>query len=274
MAKRIKKPVVRPEKRREWLERYESGGESPPSIAEKDKFDVRTVRKQIEKAKEEREAREARAAVVRGALEEHYRDIVEFVEGLDAEVNAEATISLSLRENPMWKALKEHQLRSPLWGYLRDWDNLHDKINTSIDDIRTRLEREVGADNRLTGLTSDQHKSAVSGILAALSFQAQQWARGIEGLDLDQHFISKPQENGDFEIEYGSFHFGAHNEKHVKAIRDIIGDLEEHFPLWKEYEDFQKAVEHLLKVKDKIRDELMIVRYRRIVPGHCRYCPL
>jgi len=273
MAKRIKKPVVRPEKRREWLERYESG-ESPPNISTHDNFDVRTVRKQIEKAKEEREVREARAAVVRSALEQHYQDIITFVEGLDAEVNAEATISLSLRENPMWKALKEHQPRSPLWNYLRDWDSLGDKINTSIDDIRTCLERAVGADNRLSGLTSDQHKSAVSGILAALSFQAQQWARGTEGLDLDQHFITKLGENGEFKIEYGAFHFVSQKEKYVTPIRDIIDDLEKYLPSWKEYDDFRKVVENLLKLKAKIRDELMIVRYRRIVPGHCRYCPL
>ena len=74
MAKRIRKPAIKPEQRLDWLRRYEDG-ESPPKIAENDKVDVRTVRKHIEMAKQEREVKEARSMVLRNALELHYRDL-------------------------------------------------------------------------------------------------------------------------------------------------------------------------------------------------------
>ena len=82
MAKRIKKPLVMPEKRREWYKRSEEEGESAPQIAKADKYDVRTVRKQIEIEKQEREIREARSVVLRSALENHYRDLCRYAEGL------------------------------------------------------------------------------------------------------------------------------------------------------------------------------------------------
>ena len=33
MPKRVKKPAVRPEVRRQWFKRFEEDGESPPEIA-------------------------------------------------------------------------------------------------------------------------------------------------------------------------------------------------------------------------------------------------
>ncbi len=78
MRRRTKKPAVRPEVRRQWLRRFEEYGESPPEISKADGYDVRTVRKQIEYAREERELREARAMVLRNDLERHYSDLCEF----------------------------------------------------------------------------------------------------------------------------------------------------------------------------------------------------
>ena len=53
MVKRIKKPAITPEVRLDWLRRYEEDRESPPQIAEKDKVDVRTVRRHITLAREQ-----------------------------------------------------------------------------------------------------------------------------------------------------------------------------------------------------------------------------
>ena len=87
MARRIKKGAVRPELCKQWLRRFEEDGESPPHIAEADGYDVRTVRKQIEKAMQEREMREARVMVLRDALEKHYKDLYTFAETLDSSIS-------------------------------------------------------------------------------------------------------------------------------------------------------------------------------------------
>ena len=114
MGKRRRRKKVELERAQDWLERSESG-ESPKKIGGKDGYDVRTVRKYIELASEEREGKEARAAVVRGAYEKHYKDMVNFANSLDNEIDAEIPVSQTLRENRMWEALKEHQPKASLF---------------------------------------------------------------------------------------------------------------------------------------------------------------
>ena len=70
-----KKTIIYPEKAREWLVRYENG-EAMKSIAHADHYDIRTVKRAVEKASEERRIEEARKAVLLSALEKHYRDLV------------------------------------------------------------------------------------------------------------------------------------------------------------------------------------------------------
>ena len=80
MVKRTKKPPVRPERRADWLRRYEELGETPPKIADADGFDVRTVRKQLEIARRERDQRDARISYVRQALELHHQELCQLAE--------------------------------------------------------------------------------------------------------------------------------------------------------------------------------------------------
>ena len=103
MKKRTRKPPVRPEVARKWLKRYEEDGESPPQIAQSDGFDVRTVRKQLELMRHEREVREARQVVLRKALESHYADLCSFAENLRAALSGDTPkhISNSFRDDPV-----------------------------------------------------------------------------------------------------------------------------------------------------------------------------
>jgi len=86
MPKRIKKPLLPPVMRRDWLRRFEEDGLPASEIARSDHYDVRTVRKQIELMLQEREGRETRLLVLRQALERHYADLVSFAEKLDSEM--------------------------------------------------------------------------------------------------------------------------------------------------------------------------------------------
>jgi len=273
MEKRTKKTKVELKMARDWLERSEAG-ESAPDIAKKDGYDVRTVRKYIELASEEREGKEARAAVVRGAYEEHYKDIVNFAKALDDEINSEIPISQALRENRMWEALKEHQPKATLWKYLRQMDKTHSDIKELNKTITKRLENEVSADKRLTNFSGAQRKYAVAGITAAISFQMRQWARGAQGLNLPENFRVTPKEEGSVKIEYGSFHIEDQKPKEAGNIKRVISDWERKLISWKEYNYLQEHSKNLLELKDEIRDELAVIILRRIVRGRCRYCPL
>ena len=75
MSPRRRRTPVRTEQRREWLRRIEEGAELPPQIAISAGVDVRTVRKHIAMAKQEREVSEAKVLILRNAMELHYRDL-------------------------------------------------------------------------------------------------------------------------------------------------------------------------------------------------------
>ena len=274
MAKRIKKPPVKPEQRYEWLKRYESGI-SPPKIAEADNFDVRTVRRQIEKAKQEREINEARTTVMRSALERHYADLCEFAEKVDAVITGEGVISLELKNNRMWAALRQHVPRYPLWNYLITWDNIQQELTTLKGNVKERLEGELVSDTRLKKMSDTDRSTVVHGCIAALVFQVEQWSRGGPGINKKDNFKIKPaKEKGAVNIEYGAFCMDDVDSHYVQTVKDILTGWESRVKKWEEYAAMEKLFTKVSKTKSKLQDELAVIILRRIVPGRCKYCPI
>jgi len=274
MARRSRKPPVRPETRRAWLKRYEEDGESPPQIATADNFDVRTVRKQITLAREERERREARSAVLRNAVESHYRDICRFAEDLDTEIAKDSTVTSTHNTSPLWSALKQHLPRSPLWTKLERWDQALDELSVLKNDTRQHLTEVLQAEPRLTEILTAGEEGVIPGMVFALSFQMTSWAREWQGLDIDQNFRVEPTREGFVTINYGSAHMGEVKEEHADIIRETLVDFESTVIAWKEYEDMEKLFAEIKRLKAILHEELTIITLRRIVPGKCKYCPL
>jgi len=274
MAKRIKKPPVKPEQRYEWLKRYESGV-SPPKIAVTDDFDVRTVRRQIEKAKQEREVKEARTTVLRSALERHYADLCEFAEKIDSVIVGEGSISQELKHDRMWAALRQHVPRYPLWNYLVTWDNIQQELTTLKGDVKERLERELDNDARLNEIPDTNRSTIIYGFITILVFQLESWSRGRPGINIKDNFKIKPaKEKGAVNIEYGAFCMDDVDSHYVQTVKDILTGWEPRVKKWEEYAALEKLFEKLTKIKSKLQDELAVITLRRVVPGRCKYCPI
>jgi len=273
MPKRIKKPPVKPEVRQSWLKRHEQG-ESPPDIAKSDKFDVRTVRRHIELAKQEREVKEARSTVLRNALERHYADLIAYAERLDSQIAGRATVSLSPHEEHIRRALRQHLPRSPIWGYLNQWDSLHQGITQLKEEADKKLGEGVKSDTRLVQMSSEGATGVILGIIAALSFQIEQWAQGSSGLNMKDSLIAEPAEEGFVNLRYGFAQMGKVKKEHVAMVREVLKDWESQIKQWEEYQKLGKSFIELKRVERNLRDELAVIILRRIVPGRCRYCPL
>ena len=274
---RIRKPPVKPEVRRAWLRRYEEDGESPPQIASADSFDVRTVRKQIELARQEREVREARSTVLRNAVENHYRDLCKLAEELDTEIKQDRIIPLQLKDSRMLPALREHLPRLPLWKKLGRWDSVLEEITNLEDDIRAQLREEIEPDSRLNEILTAGENGVIPGMVAALNFQVERWAREREGLDIEVNFKVEPVGSGFARISYGAFNMDNMDkvkEEHATAIREVLIDFESKITGWELYGKMQKLLTELKSLRLSLRDELAIIILRRIVPGRCKYCPL
>jgi len=273
MTKRIKKPPITPEQRRDWLKRYDQG-EKPPRIADSDDVDVRTVRLHLNKALEEREIKEARTMVLRNALELHYADLCSFAEKLDSDIKQLRTISLSPTEKRMEASLRQHLSRSPIWRYLTRWDTLHQKISKIKPEVDGKLEKEVKSDTRLDPIVSDGEIAVIPGIIGALVFQVDQWSQGYSGLKLNCDFIYEPTDERSGNLRYGFSQMDKVKQEHVAIIREFLEDFESRLKNWEEYNDLEKSFTELKLLRQKLRDELAIIILRRIVPGKCKYCPL
>jgi len=277
MAKRIKKPPVRLEQRREWLRRNEMG-ESVPKIADSDDFDVRTVRKHIELAKQEREVKEARAAVLRNALERHYDDLRKFAETLNSAILGAGNIPSSPDDDLMEAALRQHLPRSPIWGYMSKRQNLQQRADEEQQKLEIVIDESVKADRRLTPLINDGLDGIVPGIVAVLVAEAKQWTHGNTGYSLKDSLVTESAGEGLVNPCFGFSHMGImeveHSERCIKIVHDVLEDLESRLRDWEEYRNLEKTIAEIGRLDRKLREELAIVRLRRIVPGRCKYCPL
>ena len=164
---RVKKAPIKPEKRQEWLERYESKGESALQIARKDGYDVRTVRKQIEIVKQEQEAGEARSIVLRTALEQHFEDLRKFAARIDDAIPG--VNPSALPDEELWRmALRQHLPRSPLWGYLAKLDAVQREVLERDLKITAMVKQAIKADSRLLPLIKAGLDSVIPNILDIL----------------------------------------------------------------------------------------------------------
>jgi hypothetical protein len=278
MAKRTRKPPVKPEVRRDWLRRNEEDGESPPQIATTDGYDVRTVRKQIETVKQEREAREARSLVLRNALERHYDDLRNLAEKLNSRISGLDNVMPSPDDDLLEAALRQHLPRSPIWSYMLKRQSLQQKSDEQLKNIESVIEQAAKADRRLTPLVTAGLNGVIHGIVTALVAQARQWSRGSMGLNLKDNLAVEPAGEGFVNLHWGMSQMGKmdkeHAEEYVKIVLEVLGDMESNLRDWEAYRDLEKTIAEIGRLGRKLREELAVIRLRRIVPGRCKYCPL
>ncbi len=274
MKKRIKKPTVKPEQRQDWLERNERG-ESASHIAATDGFDERTVRKHIELAKQEREIVEARSKVLRNALEQHYADLSGFAERLLSRIEQREGIRSSDNDEYLQNALKQHLPRSPIWTNVSRHEGLLEEIANLKQQIKNRVELEIDADVRLKSKLSADENGVIPGIKGALVFQADRWSQGHKGLDIDENLITEPaKEDGFVILRYGFSQMGLAREKKVATVRKVVRDFESRIRQWDKFLKLEKAYTEDKRVKQNLKDQLVVIRLRRIVPGRCKFCPI
>jgi len=273
MAKRIKKPPVKPEVRQSWMKRHEQG-ESITDIAANDKFDARTVRRHIELAKQQREVKEARSLVLRNALEEHYRDLSNYADKLSALQSGESAAESS-REAYIHTALRQHLPRSPIWGYLKQREVLKQKIDQLRQQAGMKLEKVVKSNSRLSSGLDSSEIGVVPGIIAALNHQIDRWTEGKPGLNLRDDLMEDKAKEGYVSLRYTVvFLMGEVKKEHTEMIKKVLRDLEARVKEWEECKKLEKSFIELERVEKNLKDELAVISLRRIVPGRCRYCPL
>jgi hypothetical protein len=267
---RGRKPSVDYAKRHEWLERYRRGA-SPPSIAKADKYDVRTVRKNIDLARQEVEVNDARTMVYRDALQKHYGDLCVFTEKIGFTVDREEMVDEKLNAR-MWSALRQHIPTNVLWRSIDKWNRLlkdrEEKGNTLKGKFRKKLQNDMEFAGRFAG-----RDILIEGLAQALLTHACQKAIGLPGLDVKKD-LRMETTDGKSAGRYGAFGLGLVDEHEIDSIREIAQRIEGEIATLEGYQELQKVEREIRDLKYQLQDELAVITLRRIVPGSCRYCPI
>jgi len=254
MAKRVKKPLVEPRKRREWFRRYEEG-EAAQQIAKTVDYDVRTVRKQIDLERQEKERKEARSIVLRKALEDHYADLCSFAQKLDSELSSERSKLAGLREDRKWSALREHLPRSVIWKSFERWEELLSEKSRQEQKLNEVVEHQIESRAKKNFDKAYQEIGLSRRMVEAISAHIRDAALG-QPEDLTNFDFPKISEDEESDA--------------VKLVKEMLDEAS----TWKELDDLRRLWTELERVRRVLSDELAVIILRRVVPGRCRYCPI
>jgi len=272
MARPTKQLSVTPEMRRKWLQRHEENGESAPQIAKKDGYDVRTVRKQLDLARQDRERRETRLVVLRDAMQSHYSDLCRRVAEIESALDRKSPGNIGM-EDRMGAALREHLRRAPLWKNLDRWNSLQETLQQIKSNIDTRLEEEVRSDSGLKNAFSGG-KMDVDGLVKVMAHQLDTGASGSPGLNVEDYFRTESTEGGPANFRYGAWFVGTGEAVQASRVKDALADFEKKIFALREYQELSETQQRLDGLKEDILEELATITLRRVVPGRCRYCPI
>ncbi|MCX6002836.1 MAG: hypothetical protein NTX46_00030 [Chloroflexi bacterium] len=120
------------------------------------------------------------------------------------------------------------------------------------------MEQEANADVKLTRLVNRGLPQIVSFIAKTITSQAIRWSEGATEL----HLIDSP------DLRLGS------DLVDRKIVRDVYADMESKLKESAVYLDFEATRAEIKSLDRKLHEELVIIRLKRIVPGHCDLCPL
>lgn len=254
MPKRTKRPLVEPVKRRDWFRRYEEEGQSVPQIAKAVGYDARTVRKQIDLERQERERKEARSTVLRKALEQHYADLCTHAQNLASSLGKTNKLA-TLKGDRMWSALREHLPRLLMWKSLDKLEQLRAETPRLERDIEKLVAEQVESRSKAKFGKSASEVGLNWRVKAAIREQIEFAADG------------QPQYLHDFNFEKIADSAEKGMDELVKGILDEAGT-------WNEFEALSNNRAELRKLNKIVLDELAVITLRRVVPGKCKYCPV
>lgn len=273
MIKGVKKLRVTPDKAQDWLNRFE-GGERVSEISKKDFYDARTVRSQIEIARDARDNRSIRQQVLKDRLEKHYDNLCAFANDLKGKAKLEKPETVfSFQENePMWIALHQHLPKSRLWRSMKRWDSLAPEYRGAMETLKERIKSEAESRLSMKFSYSMEERGLYDGFTDSLAFHLHEKALGRNGLDIIP-FKQPIEMPFGKRIERGIWAIGLLEEDRVKVVQEMFNTLMKEAMKWGEYGIVAGYVKELSTTYKAIIDELTKIYYRGIVSGKCIYCP-
>jgi len=288
---RKKRAVVGREKRQQWLNTFESGA-TAVQIAELEQVDIRTVRTQIDKAREEKLAYSVQRELLLEKLRDHHRTLIEYIEKARSWLSdwEQRDLVINSREDPIASALKEHipsiwKNGLDKWEKVsNDYDKLRKEIDKCVDDKARDLGLKFGNDLNHRGLHNDarltvmeelcRHVLGTKPLVTRTQTIAKGWGRGKESRDKDTVLLGRDIPSKSSKSPGVGFMVGyANPDKEGELEAKYLKVREEVFKCGNSAQ-LRKVLIQRDELQKSLQGELDILILKGMVPGHCRACPI
>jgi len=271
---RGRKSEITLEMARDWLERLEERGRTIRQIAKEVNYTAKTVSRALEMARQERDQRMARQNMLQDVLRDHHRDLTRFVEKLVAGMGRllpPGELYAFPVSDPIWSALRQHLAGHPLWQSVANWNDLAPVLRDDVARLSERITKE--APKTLdTGFNDDATRIGLNpGLTACLTYHLWSLAQGGTGMkEIELMRVTAP---GGAALQHSAYRIFLVAEADFDRRKNAY---EKFLDAGKEWEEYRTLVSHaakLVKVRDLLKEDLQTIVLRRVLPGHCRYCP-
>ncbi len=264
--------AIKPEQRLQWLKRHE-GGESHFQIALKEGVDHRTVAKHIEIARSERELKDERSAVLRNALERHFADLLNIIDIMAFCIDTGQAVEFSGDNEFLKDALHDHIPRSSIWPLLRRWNSGIADLTRLETSVRGKLESKLATDPGLTAINERKGGELFKRMRSALKYNPKERGQGQPELDVKSPEI-EARVNLSRAVNSAVSAFIDLDEKDSVVVKDTVLKIGSEMEVSEEFAEFGDVYSKLADTRAKLKKELRVLEWRRIVPGRCRLCPM
>ncbi|HEY4711600.1 MAG TPA: hypothetical protein VIH69_02815 [Dehalococcoidia bacterium] len=261
---------IQPEQRLKWLKRFEDG-ESVFKIATDANVDHRTVNKHIKLARSEKELIDERGRVMRNALTQHFSDMLSIIDIILALLDTGEPVELSGDDEFIQDALRQHIPRSTIWPLLGNWNSYVNDFTSLKAEIREKLEKTVSSEVTLAALNENKSGELFRRMMSALKADEKNHGRPEQ----DIKFTAKAEIANLLHVLSTVFTvFAILDERELAVAQTALSKIQGEMEAWDEFTTLENQYHKLADVRTKLKEALRILKWKRVVPGRCRICPM
>ena len=143
--------------------------------------------------------------------------------------------------------------------------------------MKSTIEEALNADNRLPRLVMWGLDRVVPVFTINLTEELRSWVGGATKSHLIDNLRFENAHDGASNVFLGTELLGiigpTHTNDSQKILRAIYSDMESQFKGSKSYQELNAITSEIRSNDTKLNEALAKLRLKRIVPGHCDYCP-
>jgi len=269
MARRHRKIITQPE-RLKWLQQLDSGV-GITEIAQKATRDIRLVKQHIELAREEVQIANVKREYLLGRLQEHQEDLLNEVRRIRKTVSVYPPEPMKPDEpfaQKIYAGLIEHLKTKQIVRLV----STYEKMVSEFHGEKQRIEKEMSA-------KESEILETFSGMV-----KTNPWVPGImnevitglpkQGEPSASDYVVTNLKDGRIEIRHQSFNL-LHSPV-LEQQKDLV--IKAHVALVSLSNSYQPVFgqfrQRLEAVVSPLSEELEVLLIRRLIPGHCLYCPI